>query len=67
MTREELLAEAVRELFEILDIVEVSDEGKEFHPVYISSVRILLNPKIGDVLKRMKEYSDYGRGESKQN
>ena len=45
----------VKELFSYLDIVEVSDSGKEFHPIFISSVRVLLTDKMSKCLTKMKE------------
>jgi len=38
-----------------LDIVEVSDSGKEFHPITISCCRSMKIDPLNKLLKRMKE------------
>lgn len=48
------LAELVRELFEILDTFEISNNGVEFHPTYISSVRLMHSAKLKKLLPKMK-------------
>ncbi len=53
---EDNLYKCVRRLFEILDAKETNDDGdKEFHPVYISSCRIMSTHELEFLLKRMKE------------
>lgn len=51
------LAEAVRQFFAMLDIVEDSDNGLEFHPIYISNCRVMLEDSMENILKQMKEMS----------
>jgi len=45
----------VKEFFAILDEVEESDSGREFHPVYISSCRVMKTQRISEIFKAMKE------------
>jgi hypothetical protein len=47
--------ELIKEFFKILDTVEESDSGTEFHPVFISSCRILFTKRIEEILKELKE------------
>lgn len=50
------LAELVTQFFTILDRTEENDEGtRTFHPVYISSVRVMETEKLKVILARMKE------------
>ena len=49
------LQNEVRKFFDILDIVEESDNGNEFHPVFISCCRAITAPKLNEILQRMKE------------
>jgi len=49
------LKELVKEFVEILDVVEESDSGTSFHPVYISSCRCLTGKRVNEIIKRMKE------------
>lgn len=51
------LAEAVRQFFAMLDIVEESDSGREFHPIYISNCRVMLQQPMENILKQMKDMS----------
>jgi len=53
----EELKKLVREFFEILDVEEESDSGRLFHPVYISSVRVMTTKRLNEMLERMKELS----------
>jgi hypothetical protein len=48
----------LQEFFDILDTVEVSDSGREFNPVCISSCRVELTQRVSDVMKGLKEYAD---------
>ena len=49
---------AVNKLFtEFLDVVEESDSGKEFHPIYISCCRALKLEPLNNLLKKLKELS----------
>jgi len=47
-----------KRFFEILDIREESDSGREFSPVYISCCRILLNQELNKILPKMKELAN---------
>jgi hypothetical protein len=47
--------ELIKEFFKILDIVEESDSGTEFHPVRITSCRVLLTIRIKEILNELKE------------
>ncbi len=58
MDKEARLKELVKSFFEdYLDYTEVSDGDKEFHPIYISSCRVLMTQKLSEVLKEMRELS----------
>ena len=48
----------LKEFFKILDTVEESDSGREFHPTFISCCRAMTLPKLAEILKRLKEYSE---------
>ena len=45
----------VKELFSFLDIVEVSDEGYEFHPIHISCCRIMKIEALEECIKKLRE------------
>jgi len=49
------LKQLVKEFFRILDIVEETDEGREFRPTNIYSSRALDGAKLNTVLSKMKE------------
>ena len=52
------LKEAVSELFsDYLDVVEESDSGREFHPIFISCCRALKLEPLNNLLKKLKELS----------
>lgn len=51
------LSQAVREFFELLDIVEISENDVEFHPVTINTCRASTIVPLDDVLTKMKELS----------
>lgn len=51
------LAEAVRQFFAMLDIVEESDSGREFHPISIGNSRVMLQEPMENILSQMKEMS----------
>ena len=44
----------VLRMFKILDIVETTDEGREFHPTVISSCRGMDASELEVILERMK-------------
>jgi len=51
----------VKELFELLDRTEKTDEGRVFHPNRISSCRALDAEKLKQVLKELKSVlEDWG-------
>ena len=50
----DIVIEGIRELFALLDKVEVSDSGREFHPNCISSCRVMDGPKIKAALAKMR-------------
>jgi hypothetical protein len=54
-TNDKLLKETVREFFRMLDTVEESDSGREFHPITISCCRTVMIEPMNNILKRMKE------------
>ena len=47
-----------KKLFEILDIKEESDSGREFSPVFISCCRVYLGEELNKILRRMRELSN---------
>lgn len=47
-----------KRFFQILDIKEESDSGREFSPVYISSCRARLDEELNKILPRMRELSN---------
>ena len=48
------LTHLVKEFLSILDIVEESDSGRQFHPNTIQSCRCMDLERIGEILKDMK-------------
>jgi hypothetical protein len=53
----EELKDTVKEFLRCLEMTEESDSGKVFHPVYISSCRVLVTERVNNLLKKMKELS----------
>jgi len=51
---EQKLAQLVLDFFKILDTKEVTDDGREFSPNYISSCRVMDGEKLGRILEEMK-------------
>ena len=51
------LPAAVRQFFAMLDIVEESDSGNEFHPISIGNCRVMLQEPLENILKQMREMS----------
>lgn len=49
------LMQLCKELMDILNKVEESDSGREFHPTYISSVRALDGARLKIILPRIDE------------
>jgi hypothetical protein len=63
MDKEARLKELVKSFFEdYLDYTEVSDMDNEFHPIYISSCRVLMTEKLDKVLTEMRELSGAKNG-----
>lgn len=54
------LPELVKEFFDILDTVEMSDNNREFHPTTIGSCRVLHTAKLSKLLPKMKELASNG-------
>lgn len=48
----------VKRFFEILDMREENDDGKEFSPVSISCCRVRFYEELNKLLERMKELSN---------
>lgn len=44
----------VKEFFEVLNSEEESDSGRIFHPVYVSSVRVMLTKRLNEIMPRME-------------
>ena len=67
MDKEARLKELVKSFFEdYLDYTEVSDMGNEFHPIYISSCRVLMTQELSEILKEMRELSGVKHNDIKQ-
>jgi hypothetical protein len=49
------LHDAVREYLRLLNILEVSDEGREFYPNRLGSCRVMDAQKMEECLKIMEE------------
>ena len=64
MSKEDELKMLVKSFFDdYLDYKEVSDMGNEFHPIYISSCRVLMTQELGKILQRMRELVNESRVE----
>lgn len=56
MGEQDELKELVKEFFvNYLDVVEESDSGKEFHPIYIGCPRALKTEGLNNLLERMRD------------
>jgi hypothetical protein len=51
----EELAKLVLDLLTMLESMEESDSGREFHPTTISSCRVMHTQRLSEILPRMKE------------
>ena len=49
------MKELLKEMFEILDVVEVSDEGREFRPNKFVSCRAMDGERLGQILNKLKD------------
>ena len=47
--------ELLTNMFAILDIVETTDEGREFRPTHFSSCRVLDGQKLNNILIELKQ------------
>lgn len=54
-TAPDTLEGCVKAYFEIMDIVETSDSGREFRPNHIDSCRVWDTHRLGRILPKMKE------------
>lgn len=50
----EELVEKIRQLFVILEVTEMNDEGRTFHPTYITSCRAVDGAKMDTILADLK-------------
>jgi hypothetical protein len=55
MTKECELESLIKEFLEIIETVEETDEGREFHPTTISSCRCMDAERLGQIITKMKE------------
>jgi len=53
-----IIYKLLTEFFSILDEVEESDSGRKFHPVYISSCRVMKTKRIDELINKMKGIID---------
>ena len=53
------LKELLTEFFKILEETEESDSGTVFHPVYISSCRVMKSKRIGELFADIKQRIGY--------
>lgn len=51
-------ATLIAELFSYLDYTEESDSGRVFHPISISSCRLLLSPMVDNLLAELRKRGD---------
>jgi len=47
--------ELIREFITYLDYTEETDSGREFHPIEIGCVRVLMAQPLNEVLKRLRK------------
>jgi len=59
MDKYKRLRELCRELIEILETVESTDEGREFSPTTIRSCRVLTCERLGEIIPEIKRLSKY--------
>ena len=51
----------LKEFFQILDTVEESESGREFHPVYISSCRVMTTKRLSEIFSEIKKIINYNK------
>jgi hypothetical protein len=56
----------LKRFFDILDMTEESDSGCVFHPVHISSCRVMLMDELNGILNRLKAHADMTSAEWNQ-
>ena len=44
----------VKELFSYLDTIEISDSGREFHPISISCCRVMKMKELSECIEALK-------------
>lgn len=49
------MRELLKEMFDILDVVEVSDEGNEVRPNKFVSCRAMDGERLGQILNKLKQ------------
>ena len=49
------MRELLKEMFEILDVVETTDEGNEFRPNKFVSCRAMDGERLGQILNELKK------------
>lgn len=54
----EELKDVVKEFFSYLDYTEISDNDREFHPIHIGCMRVMMQDKVSACLNRMKELAN---------
>ena len=59
LTGDELLRDAVKRFLTLLNTKDETDSGKEFSPVTVTSVRVMLMEPLAECLKDMEKYSGY--------
>lgn len=59
---EQRIQEKLQQFFEFLDYTEESDSGRVFHPITISSCRVLMTGPLNKVLEELKDFA-YDDGE----
>ena len=58
MNNNDELKQLVNEFFtKYLDVVEISDQDREFHPIFISCCRTMKMDPLKNLLNRMRELS----------
>lgn len=55
---DEQAKQLIQKLFYYLDVVEETDEGRQFHPNYISSCRALDGAELNSILTSLEQWSN---------
>lgn len=56
--KENKLKELVKELFDMFDVVEVSNSGREFHPTGIQTCRVQHQIRLEKIIPEIKKILD---------